>query len=303
MQNLTRDNLKRLANVLEEAIEIEGFYDGLKSDVEEFLRNNTDEIFEPLKTMDTDTLTDFIIDNVIEFGVSTYTGKSYTVTLNDLKKGNVMGLAHDPNKTKGKIVMHPDLHKDVSSPIDYYKSKPLGDSVSYKLTKFDSLLERLNISNKSILKENLEGRLAESNAREIFGSDDEPGVRGYIYQDGTFLNLGSHQDHREINFAYYPDEETGLKEINVPEDHSLGSSRLMIHFMTEAGAVRWARVNKNYLVMSYIQKPTSAQKRAITKIIDTYNISEVSVDVYSPRYETLKSAEGDVWDDDVQRLI
>lgn len=155
----------------------------------------------------------------------------------------------------------------------------------------------------NILKENKEGRLAESNAREIFGSDTEPDVRGYIYQDGTFLNLGSHQDHREINFAYYPDEETGLSEVPIPENDSLGSSRCMIHFMSEAGAVRWGRYNKNYLAMSYIQKPTSAQRRAITKIIDLYNISYISIDVLSSKYETLKSVEGDVWDDDVQRLI
>jgi len=155
----------------------------------------------------------------------------------------------------------------------------------------------------NILKENKEGRLAEYNAKEIFGSDDEPNIRGYIYQDGTFLNLGSYQDHREINSAYYPDEETGLTEVNIPEDRELGSSRCMIHFMNEAGAVRWARVNGSYLVMSYIRKPTGAQKRAITKIIDRYNISDISIDVYSPRYETLKSVEGEVWDSDVQRLI
>ena len=155
----------------------------------------------------------------------------------------------------------------------------------------------------NILKESIEGRLAEHNAKEIFGSEDEPNVRGYIYQDGNFLNLGSHQDHREINFAYYPDEETGLKQIDIPEDHDLGSSRCMIHFMTEAGAVRWGRYNGNLLTMSYVQRPTGRQRRAITKIIDRYNISTISIDVYSSRYETLKSVEGDVWDDDVQRLI
>lgn len=155
----------------------------------------------------------------------------------------------------------------------------------------------------SILSESIEGRLAENNAKEIFGSDQDPVYRGYIYQDGTFLNLGSGQDHREINIAYFPDEETGLKEINIPEDRDLGNSRCMIHFMSEAGAVRWARYGSGHLAISYIRKPTGAQKRAITKIIDRYNISNVSVDVYSPRYETIKSAEGDVWDDDVQRLI
>ena len=154
----------------------------------------------------------------------------------------------------------------------------------------------------NILKENKEGRLAEYNAKEIFGSDDEPNIRGYIYQDGTFLNLGQ-LDHREINQAYYPDEETGLNEVDIPEDHSLGSSRCMIHFMNEASAVRWGSYNGAHLGVSYIRKPTTAQKRAITKIIDRYNISSVSIDVLSPRYETLKSVEGDVWDDDVQRLI
>jgi len=154
----------------------------------------------------------------------------------------------------------------------------------------------------NILKESVEGRLAEDNAREIFGSDSEPGVRGYIHQDGSFLNLGSHQDHREINFAYFPEEETGLKEIEIPEN-DLGSSKYMIHFMSEAGAVRWGRYEGGHLIMSYIRRPTGAQKRAITKIIDRYNISSVSVDVYSPKYETLKSAEGDVWDDEVQSLI
>jgi hypothetical protein len=142
MQNLTRDNLKRLANVLEEVVDIEGFYDKLKSDVVSFLRNNQDEIFEPVKSMDDDALTDFVLNNAITFGISTYTGKSYTVTLNDLEKGNVMGLTQDPNKTKGKLIMHPDLHKDVSSPVDYYKNKPMGDSFNYK-GKFNTLLERL----------------------------------------------------------------------------------------------------------------------------------------------------------------
>ena len=154
----------------------------------------------------------------------------------------------------------------------------------------------------NIINESVEGRLAENNAKEIFGSGTEPGVRGYIYQDGTFLNLGSHQDHREINYAYFPEEETGLKEIDIPEN-DLGSSKYMIHFMSEAGAIRWGRYNNRHVIMSYIQKPTGAQKRAITKLIDTYNISTMSIDVYSSKYVTLKSAEGDVWDDDIQALI
>lgn len=167
----------------------------------------------------------------------------------------------------------------------------------------DSLILE-NLYSSIVLKESKEGRLAEINAKEIFGSDDEPNVRGYIYQDGTFLNLDSGQDHREINFAYFPDEDEypNLKEVDIPEN-DLSSSRCMIHFMSEAGAIRWARYNGGHLILSYIQKPTSAQKRAITKIIDNYDISTVSVDVYSPKYETLKSVEGEVWDEDVQRLI
>lgn len=152
-----------------------------------------------------------------------------------------------------------------------------------------------------LLNENAEGRMAEENAREIFGADTEPANRGYIYQNGEFLNLREGQDHREINAAYYPPEETGLTEIEVPRN-DLGSSRLMIHFMANAGAVRWAKVGKD-LVLSYIQKLTGAQKRAITKIIDRYNISNVSVDIYDSNYQTIKSAEGDVWDSNVQRLI
>lgn len=142
MKELSRDNLKRLANVLEEALEIEGIKYSLENKIKSFLRNNENEIFDILKNMDVNTLSDFILDNVITFGVSTYTGKSYTVTLNDLKKGNVMGLTHDPNKTKGKLIMHPDLHKDVSSPVDYYKNKPIGDSYKYR-GKFDVLIEKL----------------------------------------------------------------------------------------------------------------------------------------------------------------
>jgi hypothetical protein len=161
-----------------------------------------------------------------------------------------------------------------------------------------------NLYSSIVLKESKEGIMAEINAKEIFGSDDEPNVRGYIYQDGTFLNLGEGQDHRVINFAYFPDEDEypNLKEIDIPEKN-LGSSKCMIHFMSEAGAIRWGKYNGRHLIISYVQRPTSAQKRAITKIIDNYNISTVSVDVYSPSYETLKSVEGDVWDDDVQRLI
>lgn len=154
----------------------------------------------------------------------------------------------------------------------------------------------------NILKESIEGRVAEHNAKELFGSDDAPGVRGYIYQDGEYLNLRDGADHREINYAYYPDEETGLKEVNIPSNNNLGSSNCMIHFMSEAGAVRWARTG-NLLVMSYIRKPTHAQRRAVTKIIDRYNINDVSIDVYSPTYETLKSFEGSVWDDEVSRFI
>ena len=114
----------------------------------------------------------------------------------------------------------------------------------------------------NILKESIEGRLAEHNAKELFGSDDAPGVRGYIYQDGEYLNLRDGADHREINYAYYPDEETGLKEVNIPSNDILGSSNCMIHFMNEAGAVRWARTG-NLLVMSYIKKPTQAQRRSV----------------------------------------
>jgi hypothetical protein len=153
-----------------------------------------------------------------------------------------------------------------------------------------------------LLYESIEGKLAEDNARSLFGSSEEPANRGYIFQNGEFLNLQDWQDHREINFAYYPDEETGLNEIPIESDHSLGSSHLMIHFMANAGAVRWARINKE-LYISYIQKLTGSQKRSITKLIDKYNISNISVDVYNDRYQTIKSAEGDAWDDDVQKLI
>jgi|688.fasta_scaffold265840_3 hypothetical protein len=168
--------------------------------------------------------------------------------------------------------------------------------------KDNLILENLYI--KILINENSNGTTAEFNAKTIFGSDDEPYYRGYIYQDGSFLNLGSGQDHREINFAYFPDEDEypNLKEVEIKKNN-LGSSEYMIHFMSEVGAIRWSRYNGNYMAISYIKKPTYAQKRAITKIIDRYNIKNVSVDVYSPSYETIKSAEGDVWDDDVQRLI
>lgn len=179
------------------------------------------------------------------------------------------------------------------------KNIPLKLFGKYKYNKVMNFKELYDL-----VKESIEGRLAENNAREIFGSDDEPNIRGYIYQDGSFLNLGSGQDHREINFAYFPDsdEYPSLQEIEI-EENNLGSSKYMIHFMSEAGAIRWARINTDLLVLSYVRKPTYAQKRAITKIIDNYNISTVSVDVYSPKYQTLKSVEGDVWDDDVQKLI
>jgi hypothetical protein len=167
----------------------------------------------------------------------------------------------------------------------------------------DSLILE-NLYFNILLNESKESIEAELNAKTIFGSDDEPFVRGYIYSDGSFLNLRDGQDHREINSAYYPDEEEypDLKEVKIKKK-DLGSSEHMIHFMSEAGAIRWGRYSGNHLIMSYVKKPTHAQKRAITKIIDIYNIETVSVDVYSPSYQTIKSVEGDVWDDDVQKLI
>lgn len=234
-----------------------------------------------------------------EYNISTYTGKRYEIKLEDMEKGNVEGLERADIEHTTSAATDQVRQLDVSQTPSFYKGH-LGDS--YVLNKDTMILEYLY--EKIILTENKDGRLAETNAKEIFGSDEEPFFRGYIYQDGTFLNLGEGQDHREINFAYFPDKDEypNLKEIDIPENN-LGSSKYMIHFMTESGAVRWGRYNGRHLGLSYIQKLTSAQKRAITKIIDRYNISTVSVDVYSPRYETLKSVEGEVWDDDVQRLI
>jgi len=130
MKHLTRDNLIGLHGVITEIMNIEDFDYKIKEHLEDLLKN--DEYFEPLKSMDMNNLLEYIENEIITFGVSTYTGKSYEVTLKDLKTGNVSGLAHDPNKTKGKLIIHPDLHKDVHSDIDYYKHKPIGDSVEYK---------------------------------------------------------------------------------------------------------------------------------------------------------------------------
>jgi len=52
---------------------------------------------------------------------------------------------------------------------------------------------------------------------------------------------------------------------------------------------------KKYIVAVHIYFPKFTNKEARHKAM--------AIDVYSPRYEILKSAKGDVWDDDVQRLI
>lgn len=145
----------------------------------------------------------------------------------------------------------------------------------------------------------------ERNAREIFGSDDAPAKRGYIYSNGEFLNLLDGTDHREINMAFAPDpdEFPTLKYIDLPEEHMTNSaSRNMIAFMDYCGAVRWS-VSNGYLTMSYIHKLNPAQKRSITHLIQMYNISEASVEVYDNKYMTIKSAEGGIWDRKIQKLL
>lgn len=82
-------------------------------------------------------------------------------------------------------------------------------------------------------------------------------------------------------------------------------SYYMVAFMYYAQAVRWSTHGgyTKHLSLSYIKSLNQYQKRAITKIIDERNVTTVSVDVIDQFYNVVKSAQGDVWDEDVQRMI
>lgn len=149
------------------------------------------------------------------------------------------------------------------------------------------------------------GAAALSNAVAIFGEDDAPGTRGFIYPNGRFLNLQAGDDHREINSAYAPDEDTGLPDVDLPEGYLefAVASRNLMAFMAFSGAIRWGTTGGDHLIMSWVKNPTSSQLRAIRLIIEECGIKDVAIDVVSPDYEVTKSVRGSIDDREVQRLI
>jgi hypothetical protein len=132
------------------------------------------------------------------------------------------------------------------------------------------------------------------NAIDVFGSSDHPYSRGYIYEDGSFLDVGAGQDHRIINAAFCFDEDDEHEDIELPDSFPMSrdtGSYYMIAFMKYGEAIRY-HVSNDWLMVSYIAKPSRKQIFAIDELIKEYKITEVKITKLNDEYRALKEIEG-----------
>jgi len=77
-----------------------------------------------------------------EYHISTYTGKRYTITLDDMEAGNISGLEEEPNVAVSAASQQ--LRKmDLDSGSEYYKKKNIiGDSFD---RKYEEILKEFHV--------------------------------------------------------------------------------------------------------------------------------------------------------------
>lgn len=122
-------------------------------------------------------------------------------------------------------------------------------------------------------------------AKEVFGTTDDPLEAGYILRDGTMLDFsGKRQggspgrramDHREINQVF--DEGFGMDDSLAPVRRFMGEGHISLHVSRNAVAMRLATTVTNDQVQSI--------QRAVRAMMDQPGQMQkrVKIDVYDPK--------------------
>lgn len=96
--------------------------------------------------------------------------------------------------------------------------------------------------------------------------------RGFLLQDGRWLDIGGHQDHRFINGMVQFDPAT-------EESFNHSQSRKMLHIMKMAGMIRFIPESKMFQV---ITRPTSAQIAEIKDFLVKHGKIEIEFGINNP---------------------
>lgn len=126
------------------------------------------------------------------------------------------------------------------------------------------------------------GKQWELIAKRYFGLTRDPNEAGYIFQDGSMLNMSDYKhgyrgtrifDHRQINHV------PGLEKENI------SGTEGMIKFMKETGAIRLI-YNNGYINFDFIAPLTNQQIRTLRSLIDGKN--ELYADKSDSNGKTIK---------------